>query len=40
VAWLEEIKLNYVRRLAAADLDRLVEERYQIYNATQTRRPS
>jgi hypothetical protein len=39
VAWLEEIKLNYVRRLAAADLDRLVEERYQIYNATQTRQP-
>ncbi|MEB3313526.1 MAG: hypothetical protein VKL98_05215 [Cyanobacteriota bacterium] len=40
VTWLEEIKLNYVRRLATEDLDRLVEERYQIYNATQTRRPS
>jgi hypothetical protein len=39
VVWLEEIKLNYVRRLAAADLDHLVEERYQIYNATQTRQP-
>ena len=33
--FLEEFKLNYVKRLAAADVDRLIEERYQIYNVTQ-----
>ncbi|TVP66899.1 MAG: hypothetical protein EA342_10540 [Leptolyngbya sp. LCM1.Bin17] len=35
VNFLEEFKLNYVKRLAAADVDRLIEERYQIYNVTQ-----
>jgi len=34
-ALLEEVKLNYVRRLAAEDVDRLIEQRYQIYNVTQ-----
>jgi hypothetical protein len=34
-ALLEEIKLNYVRRLAAEDIDRLIEQRYQLYNTTQ-----
>jgi hypothetical protein len=34
-ALLEEVKLNYVRRLAAEDIDRLIEQRYQIYNVTQ-----
>jgi hypothetical protein len=34
-ALLEEIKLNYVRRLAAEDIDRLTEQRYQLYNTTQ-----
>ena len=33
--FLEEIKLNYVKRLAAEDVDRLIEERYQLYNVTQ-----
>lgn len=36
VDFLEEVKLNYVKRLAAEDVDRLIEERYQIYNVTQT----
>ena len=36
VDFLEEIKLNYVKRLASEDVDRLIEERYQIYNVTQT----
>ncbi|PSN07917.1 hypothetical protein C7293_30460 [filamentous cyanobacterium CCT1] len=36
VNFLEEFKLNYVKRLAAADVDRLIEERYQIYNVTQS----
>ncbi|WP_052050047.1 hypothetical protein [Leptolyngbya sp. KIOST-1] len=35
VNFLEEFKLNYVKRLAAEDVDRLIEERYQIYNVTQ-----
>lgn len=35
VDFLEEIKINYVKRLAAADVDRLIEERYQLYNVTQ-----
>ncbi|MBE9113707.1 hypothetical protein IQ273_30500 [Nodosilinea sp. LEGE 07298] len=35
VNFLEEFKLNYVKRLAAADVDRLIEERYQLYNVTQ-----
>jgi hypothetical protein len=35
VDFLEEIKLNYVKQLAAADVDRLIEERYQLYNVTQ-----
>jgi hypothetical protein len=35
VDFLEEFKLNYVKRLAAADVDRLIEERYQLYNVTQ-----
>jgi hypothetical protein len=35
VDFLEEVKLNYVKRLAAEDVDRLIEERYQIYNVTQ-----
>lgn len=35
IDFLEEIKLNYVKRLAAADVDRLIEERYQLYNVTQ-----
>lgn len=34
IDFLEEIKLNYVKRLAAADVDRLIEERYQLYNVT------
>jgi hypothetical protein len=37
VNFLEEFKLNYVKRLAAEDVDRLIEERYQIYNVTQGR---
>lgn len=37
VNFLEEFKLNYVKRLAAADIDRLIEERYQLYNVTQSR---
>ncbi|MEB3290351.1 MAG: hypothetical protein VKI82_10575 [Leptolyngbya sp.] len=36
VDFLEEVKLNYIKRLANEDVDRLIEERYQIYNATQT----
>ncbi|WP_017300149.1 hypothetical protein [Nodosilinea nodulosa] len=36
IDFLEEIKLNYVKRLAAADVDRLIEERYQLYNVTQS----
>ncbi|TVQ05772.1 MAG: hypothetical protein EA368_18760 [Leptolyngbya sp. DLM2.Bin27] len=35
VNFLEEVKLNYVKRLANEDIDRLVEERYQLYNVTQ-----
>lgn len=35
VDFLEEFKLNYVKRLAAADVDRLIEERYQLYNVSQ-----
>jgi hypothetical protein len=35
VDFLEEFKLNYVKRLAAADVDRMIEERYQLYNVTQ-----
>ncbi|MGB3136927.1 MAG: hypothetical protein WBB18_09005, partial [Nodosilinea sp.] len=35
VNFLEEFKLNYVKRLAAADVERLIEERYQLYNVTQ-----
>lgn len=35
VALLEEIKINYVKRLAAEDIDRLNERRYQLYDATQ-----
>lgn len=35
VDFLEEFKLNYVKRLADADVDRLIEERYQLYNVTQ-----
>ncbi|HIK44646.1 MAG TPA: hypothetical protein IGR64_07120 [Leptolyngbyaceae cyanobacterium M65_K2018_010] len=35
VSFLEEVKLNYVKRLAAEDVDRLIEERYQLYNVTQ-----
>jgi hypothetical protein len=38
-ALLEEIKLNYVRRLAAEDYDRQIEQRYQIYNVTQESQP-
>ncbi|MFQ4135578.1 hypothetical protein PGN35_004595 [Nodosilinea sp. PGN35] len=37
VNFLEEFKLNYVKRLAAEDVDRLIEERYQLYNVTQGR---
>jgi hypothetical protein len=35
INFLEEFKLNYVKRLAAADVEHLIEERYQIYNFTQ-----
>ena len=35
VNFLEEFKLNYVKRLANEDVDRLIEERYRIYNITQ-----
>ena len=35
VALLEEIKINYVKRIAAEDIDRLNEKRYQIYDVTQ-----
>jgi hypothetical protein len=35
VDFLEEFKLNYVKRLATADVDRLIEERYQLYNVSQ-----
>lgn len=35
VDFLEEVKLNYVKRLASEDVDRLIEERYQLYNVTQ-----
>ncbi|MBF2035122.1 MAG: hypothetical protein IGR92_06470 [Leptolyngbyaceae cyanobacterium T60_A2020_046] len=37
VALLEEVKVNYVRRLAAEDVERLMEENYRIYNITQER---
>ncbi|XGB43094.1 MAG: hypothetical protein LVS60_04660 [Nodosilinea sp. LVE1205-7] len=36
VSWLEEVKLNYVKGLAKTDMDRLIEERYQIYSVTQS----
>jgi hypothetical protein len=36
VDFLEEVKLNYVKRLAAEDVERLIEERYQLYNVTQS----
>jgi hypothetical protein len=35
VALLEEIKINYVKRIAAEDIDRLNEQRYHIYDVTQ-----
>lgn len=35
IALLEEIKINYVKRIAAEDIDRLNEQRYQIYDVTQ-----
>jgi hypothetical protein len=35
IDFLEEVKLNYVKRLAAEDVDRIIEERYQFYNITQ-----
>lgn len=35
VDFLEEFKLNYVKRLATADVDRLIEERYELYNVSQ-----
>ena len=38
VDFLEEVKLNYVKRLASEDVDRLIEERYQLYNVTQGER--
>ena len=34
IALLEEIKINYVKRIAAEDIDRLNEQRYQIYDVT------
>jgi len=40
VALLEEVKLNYVRRLAAEDVEQLMEERYRLYNVTQEGRNS
>ncbi|ASC69840.1 hypothetical protein XM38_007700 [Halomicronema hongdechloris C2206] len=40
VALLEEVKLNYVRRLAAEDIEQLMEERYRLYNVTQEGRAS
>ncbi len=40
VSWLEEVKLNYVKRLAKADMDRLIEERYHIYSVTQAAKTS
>lgn len=36
---LEEVKLNYVRRLAAEDYEALAEERYRLYDATQRQQP-
>lgn len=35
VALLEEIKLNYVKRLAAEDVEQLAEQRYRLYDVTQ-----
>lgn len=35
VALLEEIKLNYVRQIAAEDWDVLEEQRYRLYNVSQ-----
>ncbi|HEY9735645.1 MAG TPA: hypothetical protein V6D06_05155 [Trichocoleus sp.] len=35
VALLEEIKLNYVKRLATEDLEALAEERYRLYDVSQ-----
>ncbi|MDB9529853.1 hypothetical protein PN498_27950 [Oscillatoria sp. CS-180] len=37
VALLEEIKINYVKRLSIADADRLREENYKLYDITQVR---
>ncbi|MBE9136805.1 hypothetical protein IQ254_06230 [Nodosilinea sp. LEGE 07088] len=39
IDFLEEVKLNYVKRLADADVDRLIEERYQLYNVTRGNTP-
>lgn len=36
---LEEVKLNYVRRLAAEDYEALAEQRYRLYDATQRQQP-
>lgn len=35
VALLEEVKLNYVKRLASEDLAELAEQRYRLYDVTQ-----
>ncbi|MBD0267078.1 MAG: hypothetical protein ICV77_02175 [Cyanobacteria bacterium Co-bin8] len=35
VALLEEVKLNYVKRLAAEDFEELAEQRYRLYDVTQ-----
>ncbi|MEO1299523.1 MAG: hypothetical protein AAFW75_27855 [Cyanobacteria bacterium J06636_16] len=37
VALLEEVKINYVKQLSVEDVERLMEENYQIYNITQER---
>jgi hypothetical protein len=39
LALLEEIKINYVKRIAAEDIDQLNEQRYHIYDVTQESNP-
>ena len=37
IALLEEIKINYVKQLSVADVDRLREDKYKLYDITQVR---
>jgi hypothetical protein len=37
LALLEEIKINYVKRLSQEDYDMLLEQRFRLYDVTQER---